>query len=64
MGLSFAALDVETPNSSRGSVCSIGVAIVRDGELVAQHSWLCQPPSTGFDTMNMSIHGIHPADVE
>lgn len=65
MALSFAAIDVETANSSRGSVCSIGIAVVEAGELVAQHHMLCQPPETlrWFDRINMSIHGIRPEDV-
>lgn len=65
MTLSFAAIDVETANSLRGSVCSIGVAVVEAGELVAQHHMLCQPPETlrWFDGINVSIHGIRPEDV-
>lgn len=65
VALSFAAIDVETANSSRGSVCSIGVAVVEAGELVAQHHMLCQPPESlrWFDEINMSIHGISPEDV-
>lgn len=31
---SFAAIDFETANSRRSSVCSVGVVIVRDGEIV------------------------------
>lgn len=65
MALSFAAIDVETANSSRGSVCSIGIALVEAGQLVAQHHMLCQPPEalSWFDGINISIHGITPDDV-
>lgn len=65
VALSFAAIDVETANSSRGSICSIGVAVVDAGELVAQHHFLCQPPESlhWFDGINISIHGIRPQDV-
>ena len=30
----FAAIDFETANNERTSVCSVGVVIVRDGEIV------------------------------
>lgn len=65
MGLTFAAIDVETANSSRGSICSFGVAVVKGGDLMAKHHLLCQPPAelSCFDGMNMSIHGITPQDV-
>ena len=29
----FAAIDFETANNERSSVCSVGVVIVRDGEI-------------------------------
>ncbi|WP_067565263.1 exonuclease domain-containing protein [Nocardia acidivorans] len=61
-GLSFAALDVETANSSRGSICAVGVAIVRDGVRLATHSWLCRPPRSVdfFSRHNIRVHGISP----
>ena len=30
----FAAIDFETANSERTSVCSVGIVIVRDGRIV------------------------------
>ena len=30
----FAAIDFETANGSRSSVCSVGIVIVKDGEIV------------------------------
>ena len=30
----FAAIDFETANNERSSVCSVGIVIVRDGEIV------------------------------
>ena len=30
----FAAIDFETANGSRSSVCSVGIVIVRNGEIV------------------------------
>jgi len=65
MTLSFAAIDVETANSDRGSVCSFGVVVVRDGQLVQKHHLLTRPPKelNWFDGFNVMLHGIRPADV-
>lgn len=59
-GLSFAAFDVETANSDRGSICAIGVAVVRDGILKDTYSWLCRPPAPveHFAAFNTALHGI------
>ncbi len=39
----FAAIDFETANNERTSVCSVGVVIVRDGEFVDTFYSLIQP---------------------
>ncbi|MFI6869358.1 exonuclease domain-containing protein [Nocardia sp. NPDC050406] len=59
-GLSFAAIDVETANSARGSVCAIGVSVVREGRRVGDCSWLCRPPRAleFFSGYNVRVHGI------
>ncbi|MBL1079907.1 DNA polymerase III subunit epsilon [Nocardia sp. 2] len=61
-GLTFAAVDVETANSSRGSICAIGVSVVRDGLRVSTWSWLCRPPEAVdfFARHNVRVHGIRP----
>lgn len=63
MSLTFAALDVETANSNRGSICSFGISLVTDGEVTETHHLLTQPPRdlNWFDGFNTSLHGI---DVE
>ncbi|GAB3940775.1 exonuclease domain-containing protein [Corynebacterium tapiri] len=64
-GLDFVAFDVETANPAFGSVCQIGMAKFRDGELAETRSWLCKPPQglDDFQPKNMEIHGITPEDV-
>ena len=60
--LNFTAIDVETANSDRGSVCAVGLSLVRDGQLFKTVEWHVRPP-TGvdrFDTRNIRIHGITP----
>ncbi len=65
MSLTFAAIDVETANSNRGSVCSLGVVVVRDGHVAEKHHLLTRPPSEldWFSRFNVVLHGIRPADV-
>lgn len=64
-GLNFTALDVETANDYWGSVCQVGVVRFRDGQPVEERAWLCRPPAglEHFEDVNISIHGITPADV-
>ncbi|WP_180357805.1 exonuclease domain-containing protein [Streptomyces sp. NP160] len=64
-GLDFVALDVETANYRRGSICAIGLVIVRGGQITERHAWLVRPAPAldWFDSYNTSLHGIGPADV-
>ena len=34
----FAAIDFETANNERSSVCSVGVVVVRGGEMMPKHA--------------------------
>lgn len=54
---SFSAVDVETANPSRDSICQIGIVHVRDGQIVDQWSTLVDP-ETWFDDWHIGIHGI------
>ncbi len=61
----FVAFDVETANDDYGSICQIGLAVVRAGEITEEYSWLCQPPEavSHFDSVNIAVHGITANDV-
>jgi len=63
--ISFTAIDFETANSQRGSVCAVGLARVVEGEIVERASWLIKPPSghDHFEPRNIGIHGIRSQDV-
>lgn len=64
MTLSFTAIDFETANSSRGSICSVGLVKVVDGNIRETKSWLISPPDGGgFDAFNTRLHGIAADDV-
>ena len=39
----FAAIDFETANNQRSSVCSVGVVVVRDGEIADTFYSLINP---------------------
>lgn len=63
--MSFTAIDFETANPKRASVCAVGVVKVRDGVVVDAMSTLVQPPPghETFGDMNVAVHGIRPRDV-
>lgn len=59
----FFALDVETANADRSSICSIGFVEFRDGVPVREWYSLVDPQQH-FDPMNVSIHGLTERDVK
>jgi DNA polymerase-3 subunit epsilon len=60
--MEFVALDVETANADLASICAVGLVRFRDGKVCENLSTLVNPHDH-FDEMNISIHGINPADV-
>ena len=60
----FAAIDFETANNERTSVCSVGVVIVRDGVFVDSFYSLIQPEPNYYLYWNTMVHGITQADTE
>lgn len=64
-GLNFTAIDFETANQSRASVCAVGAVRVRDGAIVDEYHSLVSPPP-GLDEFhkgNTRVHGLTKADV-
>ena len=62
MPLTFNAIDVETANADRATVCQIGIVQVQDGVITDQWHSLVNP-NAWFDPVNVSIHGITKEDV-
>ncbi|MDL2221622.1 3'-5' exonuclease [Parabacteroides sp. OttesenSCG-928-N08] len=62
--LDFAAIDFETANEQPTSVCSVGVVIVRGGEVVDRYYSLIQPEPNYYKYWNTRVHGIRQADTE
>lgn len=60
----FAAIDFETANQHRTSICSVGVVIVRNEEIVDRFYSLIQPEPNFYIYWNTRVHGITQADTE
>ena len=58
----FEAVDVETANSDRESICALGVVKVRDGVIVDRWKTLVNPEAE-FLPRNVEVHGITPDEV-
>ena len=55
----FAAIDFETANEQRTSVCSVGVVIVRDGEIVDHYYNLTRPASDYSTSSTPRVSGLN-----
>ena len=53
----FSVIDVETANADSSSICQIGIAEFKNGELINKWESLVDPEDF-FDSLNISIHGI------
>ena len=60
----FAAIDFETANSERSSVCSVGVVIVRDGEFVDSFYSLIKPEPDYYNYWCQRVHGLCSRDTD
>lgn len=58
--LNFTAIDFETAVGKRNSICQVGIAIVKNGEIVKTISRLVQPPYNEYSHWNIQVHGITP----
>ena len=58
--MKFIAIDFETANSARQSVCAIGLAFVEDFKVVKTVYRLIRPTPDFYEDLNISIHGITP----
>ena len=60
----FAAIDFETANFERTSVCSVGVVVVRDGKKVDQFYSLIHPEPDYYNYVCSSVNGLCREDTE
>lgn len=60
----FAAIDFETANNERTSVCSVGVVIYRDGVKVDEFYSLIKPEPEYYNYWCSKVHGLTMKDTE
>lgn len=60
----FAAIDFETANGKRSSICSMGVVIVRGGEAVDSFYSLVHPRPSFYSYWTTRIHGLTSIDTD
>ena len=54
----FAAIDFETANGARTSVCSVGVVVVRRGEITECFFFFFQPETNYYSGVCPRVHGL------
>ena len=60
--MNFVAVDVETANNDRASICQIGIAVFKDGKLADEWVTLINPKDH-FSHWNIKVHGITESHV-
>ncbi len=58
----FAAIDFETANGERSSVCSVGVVVVRDGKVTDSFYSLIHPVPNYYAWFCSRVHGLGDCD--
>jgi DNA polymerase-3 subunit epsilon len=58
----FAAIDFETANGAPSSICSVGLVIVRNSQIIKKIYHLVRPEPDWYSRRNIGIHGIRPED--
>ena len=60
----FVAIDFETANGRRSSVCSIGVVMVRNGEIADSFYSLIHPAPNYYAPFCQEVHGLGYDDTD
>ena len=60
----FAAIDFETANGQRSSVCSVGIVVVRQGVMAETFYSLIRPVPNYFNFWCQQVHGLGHADTD
>lgn len=58
--IDFVAIDFETANANRSSICQIGLTEVVDGKPQPPKSWYVRPEGNEYSRFNIAVHGITP----
>ena len=62
--LSFAAIDFETANYCLSSVCSVGVVVVKNGDIAEKIYRLIRPEPEWYSYWNTKVHGLTAEDTK
>ena len=54
----FAAIDFETANGKRTSICSVGVVIVKEGRIINKIYRLIRPAPNYYTQWTTAVHGL------
>ncbi len=60
----FVAIDLETANHLRSSVCSVGLVVVKEGKIVDKFYSLIYPRPDFFTDWTTDVHGLTMEDVK
>ncbi len=60
----FVAIDFETANNNRSSVCSVGIVVVRGGKVVAREHRLVRPVPNFYSPYCTAVHGMTRRDTD
>jgi DNA polymerase III subunit epsilon len=57
--MDFIAIDIETADNPRHSICQIGLVTVKNGRTTNEIRYFIQPPENKYNVYNTMIHGIN-----
>lgn len=60
----FTAIDFETAQPQRNSICQVGLVVFENGIIVDSLNILVQPPQNAYWSKFIDVHGITPADTK
>lgn len=60
----FTAIDFETAQPKRWSICQVGIVRVEAGTFTREVNLLVRPPENTFSSFNIAVHGIRETDTE
>lgn len=60
----FIALDVETANNYRSSICAIGLAKAKNGKIISKKEWLIYPVPFEVGYFQYQVHGLSEKKLE
>ena len=60
----FVAIDFETANGKRSSICSVGAVVVKDGEIVDSFYSLVKPAPNYYAWFCQEVHGLDYCDTD